>query len=429
MCVPQMAEVECTHMPCLCARTRRARRVLRSCESSLTALIARLISSGRGHGVAPPAAAREAVLHSALQRACCTALLLRRSAALTCLASLCTGCPLCLEEMDVTDRNFRPCKCGYQICLFCYRHIKDDLNGLCPACRTPYDEANATFVTPDPQEYAAAPKRFLNADAFQLRLLPTLPPPPPTPRPPTPPPRKHPIPLHPRARLLPSLPTPPHLVCVSQPLHLRMAKMAREKKAKEAKDKKEQQLKEAKEKRDAELKNRQEMVQARAASVASAAGASAAGGCCATAGASVAQGAAVARAAREAAVRATLSARAEPAAAGALRTTVYVTGLSPRLAKEEIMRRQEYFGQYGRILRVALGPPPPSAGGPPSLSCTISYSSRDDAEQAVLRPHPTPTSPPPNPSIMRRWARRHLLRRLRLRTRGFSSEGKVAATP
>ena len=62
------------------------------------------------------------------------------------------GCPLCMEDMDVTDKNFRPCKCGYQICLFCYRHIKDDLNGLCPACRTPYDEANVTFVTPDPQE-------------------------------------------------------------------------------------------------------------------------------------------------------------------------------------------------------------------------------------------------------------------------------------
>ena len=57
-----------------------------------------------------------------------------------------------MEEMDVTDRNFRPCKCGYQICLFCYRHIKDDLNGLCPACRTPYDESNVTFVQPTPEE-------------------------------------------------------------------------------------------------------------------------------------------------------------------------------------------------------------------------------------------------------------------------------------
>lgn len=93
------------------------------------------------------------------------------------------SCPLCMEDMDVTDRNFRPCKCGYQICLFCYNKIKDNHNGACPACRTPYDEANAVFVTPDPSE---------------------------------------------------------------------VAKMAKEKKAKELKDKKEQQAKELKEKREAE---------------------------------------------------------------------------------------------------------------------------------------------------------------------------------
>ena len=84
----------------------------------------------------------------------------------------------------MTDKNFRPCKCGYQICLFCYNKIKDNHNGACPACRhararfwhasgrlwiptpptpdvicavhrTPYDEANAVFVTPDPSECVA----------------------------------------------------------------------------------------------------------------------------------------------------------------------------------------------------------------------------------------------------------------------------------
>ena len=87
----------------------------------------------------------------------------------------------------MTDRNFRPCKCGYQICLFCYNKIKDNHNGACPACRcrlipasvpparagvhvhslrlppnrgrTPYDEANAVFVTPDPSEYARTRRR------------------------------------------------------------------------------------------------------------------------------------------------------------------------------------------------------------------------------------------------------------------------------
>lgn len=26
-----------------------------------------------------------------------------------------TSCPLCMEDLDVTDRNFRPCPCGYQV--------------------------------------------------------------------------------------------------------------------------------------------------------------------------------------------------------------------------------------------------------------------------------------------------------------------------
>lgn len=25
-------------------------------------------------------------------------------------------CPLCMEELDIADRNFRPCTCGYQVC-------------------------------------------------------------------------------------------------------------------------------------------------------------------------------------------------------------------------------------------------------------------------------------------------------------------------
>jgi CCR4-NOT transcription complex subunit 4 len=24
-------------------------------------------------------------------------------------------CPLCLEDLDITERNFAPCKCGYQV--------------------------------------------------------------------------------------------------------------------------------------------------------------------------------------------------------------------------------------------------------------------------------------------------------------------------
>lgn len=27
-------------------------------------------------------------------------------------------CPLCAEEMDLTDQHFKPCKCGYQVRYF-----------------------------------------------------------------------------------------------------------------------------------------------------------------------------------------------------------------------------------------------------------------------------------------------------------------------
>ncbi|XVF05628.1 hypothetical protein REPUB_Repub05bG0189100 [Reevesia pubescens] len=54
-------------------------------------------------------------------------------------------CPLCAEEMDLTDQQLRPCKCGYEICVWCWHHImdmaeKDETEGRCPACRSAYDK-------------------------------------------------------------------------------------------------------------------------------------------------------------------------------------------------------------------------------------------------------------------------------------------------
>ncbi|XP_044483585.1 uncharacterized protein LOC123209555 [Mangifera indica] len=54
-------------------------------------------------------------------------------------------CPLCAEEMDLTDQQLKPCRCGYEICVWCWHHImdmaeKDETEGLCPACRLPYDK-------------------------------------------------------------------------------------------------------------------------------------------------------------------------------------------------------------------------------------------------------------------------------------------------
>ncbi|KAH8739993.1 Not4hp/Mot2p [Cryptosporidium ryanae] len=50
------------------------------------------------------------------------------------------NCPLCMEEMDETDKNFYPCKCRYQICLWCFYHVRDQLDNKCPACRQQYDD-------------------------------------------------------------------------------------------------------------------------------------------------------------------------------------------------------------------------------------------------------------------------------------------------
>ncbi|KAL2354829.1 hypothetical protein BJ546DRAFT_843091 [Cryomyces antarcticus] len=63
-------------------------------------------------------------------------------------------CPLCVEEFDLSDKNFRPCPCGYQICQFCYNNIKTTMNGLCPACRRPYDDKNIEWKVISPEEMA-----------------------------------------------------------------------------------------------------------------------------------------------------------------------------------------------------------------------------------------------------------------------------------
>ena len=56
-------------------------------------------------------------------------------------------CPLCMEPLDPTDLAFRPCRCGYQVCLYCYNNILDNLNGQCPACRREYDRSLASAAS------------------------------------------------------------------------------------------------------------------------------------------------------------------------------------------------------------------------------------------------------------------------------------------
>ncbi|KDQ33917.1 hypothetical protein PLEOSDRAFT_1091684 [Pleurotus ostreatus PC15] len=60
-------------------------------------------------------------------------------------------CPLCMDELDISDINFKPCVCGYQICRFCWHHIRENLNGRCPACRREYTD-DAVEFKPIPKE-------------------------------------------------------------------------------------------------------------------------------------------------------------------------------------------------------------------------------------------------------------------------------------
>lgn len=51
-------------------------------------------------------------------------------------------CPLCAEEMDLTDKQLKPCQCGYEICVWCWHHIMEmaETDRRCPACREPYNK-------------------------------------------------------------------------------------------------------------------------------------------------------------------------------------------------------------------------------------------------------------------------------------------------
>ena len=65
-------------------------------------------------------------------------------------------CPICYEDLDVTDSEFLPCSCGFHLCLFCHKKIVE-ADGRCPGCRKLYDhvdgnvgfdiETNAFYMT------------------------------------------------------------------------------------------------------------------------------------------------------------------------------------------------------------------------------------------------------------------------------------------
>ncbi|KAK9072398.1 hypothetical protein SSX86_008832 [Deinandra increscens subsp. villosa] len=57
-----------------------------------------------------------------------------------------TTCPICCEDLDLTDSSFLPCPCAYRLCLFCYKRILED-NGRCPGCRKEYEQSEQGSTT------------------------------------------------------------------------------------------------------------------------------------------------------------------------------------------------------------------------------------------------------------------------------------------
>lgn len=56
-----------------------------------------------------------------------------------------SSCPICYEDLDITDSSFLPCSCGFRLCLFCHKRILET-DGRCPGCRKCYDTNNGNNI-------------------------------------------------------------------------------------------------------------------------------------------------------------------------------------------------------------------------------------------------------------------------------------------
>ncbi|KAG2580108.1 uncharacterized protein LOC120679195 [Panicum virgatum] len=185
-------------------------------------------------------------------------------------------CPLCAEEMDITDQQLKPCKCGYDICVWCWHHIidmaeKEETEGRCPACRTRYDK-----------------DRIVKMAATCERMVPE---------------------------------------------------------------------------KNAEKKHKTQKVKPKAAAPAAAA-----------------------------ATTSTVEAKKHLASVRVIqRNLVYIIGLPVHLCNESVLERREYFGQYGKVLKVSVsrptGPPSQQASANNNISVYITYAKEEEAIRCIQSVH------------------------------------------
>ncbi|CBZ51813.1 hypothetical protein NCLIV_016050 [Neospora caninum Liverpool] len=246
-------------------------------------------------------------------------------------------CPLCLEDMDETDRGLFPCECGYQLCLWCLHHIRERLGNKCPACRREYDEKKFKFNEERVNEGKRLAGRQRGAREKQPQQSQSAP-------------------------LLPSFSSslPSHASHVSA-------------------------------------------TQAGRSGAAGATSASAAWAANQVPAALPAASTSHCQASHASPAGAGVSAKAaagadrpsgvgSPSSAAALkdvrviqRSLVYVIGIPSSIAKKEILKRTEFFGQYGKVLHIVINKAQGynSAWGGPSYAVYVTYSTVPEAIAAI----------------------------------------------
>uniref|UniRef100_A0A7E4W4A5 RING-type domain-containing protein n=1 Tax=Panagrellus redivivus TaxID=6233 RepID=A0A7E4W4A5_PANRE len=67
------------------------------------------------------------------------------------------------------------------------------------------------------------------------------------------------------------------------------------------------------------------------------------------------------------------------------RNLVYVVGLSSRIADPDILRRPDYFGKYGKVVKVAVGTLPSNTGSTPVNTAYVTFSKVEEALRTIQR--------------------------------------------
>lgn len=57
-----------------------------------------------------------------------------------------THCPLCVEEMDLSDQNFLPCPCGYRVIYYFILNKYNYLLSFCPILLFIYNFLKGLYV-------------------------------------------------------------------------------------------------------------------------------------------------------------------------------------------------------------------------------------------------------------------------------------------